>query len=234
MLQHRHNNSRALDGPIRLADNVGRMMSKVEDTYEMWFRVWRDTWVPKLMRAPKWFNGTVDLETGDLVYFQRTASELGHNSDRWVVGKVSKIERGKDGKVRRVWIQYKNFNENTFQVTERSARSVIKIFSLLDSSVQEDLLEVQRYMKDVLGSQFVEYATQGGSWKYGEDVKGFNVFLVVIDRYGNFHLTDTDTDIDMLIITYTDTDTDMKKRNSPIPILIRRKRNSLIPMLIQI
>ena len=165
MLQHRRNNSRALDGPIRLADNVGKMMSKVEDTYEMWFRVWRDTWVPKLMRAPKWFNGTVDLETGDLVYFQRTASELGHNSDRWVVGKVSKLERGKDGKVRRVWIQYKNFNENNFQVTERSARSVIKIFSLSDSSVQEDLLEVQRFMKEVLGSQFVEYASQGGSWK---------------------------------------------------------------------
>ena len=47
---------------------------------------------------------------------------------------------------------------------------------------------------------------------------------LVIDRYGNFHLTDTDTDTDMLIITYTDTDTDtdMKKTNSPIqiPILI--------------
>ena len=52
---------------------------------------------------------------------------------------------------------------------------------------------------------------------------------VVIDRYGNFHLTDTDTDTDMLISIdadadtdtekeFTDTDTDNKKRNSPIPI----------------
>ena len=53
---------------------------------------------------------------------------------------------------------------------------------------------------------------------------------VVIDRYGNFHLTDTD----MLIITYTDTDTDtdMKKTNSPIPIPIpiRRITNSPIPI----
>ena len=40
---------------------------------------------------------------------------------------------------------------------------------------------------------------------------------LVIDRYGNFQLTDTD--IDMLIIT--DADTDKKKMNSPI--LIRRK-----------
>ena len=43
----------------------------------------------------------------------------------------------------------------------------------------------------------------------------------MIDRYGNFHLTDTDTDTDMLIITYADTDIDKKKTNSPISI--RRK-----------
>ena len=39
---------------------------------------------------------------------------------------------------------------------------------------------------------------------------------LVIDRYGNFHLTNTDTDTDMLIITYTD----KKKTNSPISIPI--------------
>ena len=44
------------------------------------------------------------------------------------------------------------------------------------------------------------------------------VNTIVIDRYGNFHLTDTDTDTDMLIITYTYTDTDHKKTNSLIPI----------------
>ena len=50
----------------------------------------------------------------------------------------------------------------------------------------------------------------------------FSGMSLVIDRYGNSHLTDTDTD--MLIITDTDkkenkfTDTDNQKRNSPIPI----------------
>ena len=44
---------------------------------------------------------------------------------------------------------------------------------------------------------------------------------IVINRYGNIHLTDTDTDIDMLIIT--DADTDKKETNSPIPIPIRSK-----------
>ena len=48
---------------------------------------------------------------------------------------------------------------------------------------------------------------------------------VVINRYGNFHLTNTDTETDILILTDADTDTntDKKKTNSPIPIPIRRK-----------
>ena len=43
----------------------------------------------------------------------------------------------------------------------------------------------------------------------------------MIDRYGNFHLTDTNTDTDILIIT--DADTDKKKTNSLKPIPTRRK-----------
>ena len=52
------------------------------------------------------------------------------------------------------------------------------------------------------------------------------MLALLIERYGNFHLTDTD----MLIITYADTD--KKKMNSPIPI--RRKGISPIPMPIPI
>ena len=140
MLRHGRNNSRSLDGPIKLADNLGKLMERVDETYQMWFKIWRDTWVPKLMRAPKWFNGMVDLEVGDLVYFKRTDTELGHDQSKWVVGRIDNLERGKDQKIRRVWIRYKNAGEDNFQVTERSARSVIKIFSLADSSVQEDLM----------------------------------------------------------------------------------------------
>ena len=61
----------------------------------------------------------------------------------------------------------------------------------------------------------------------------FEILWLVIDWYGNFHLTDTDTD--MLIITDADTDkkenkftdTDNQKRNSPIPIwkIIRYRYN---------
>ena len=44
----------------------------------------------------------------------------------------------------------------------------------------------------------------------------FDESLLVIDGYGNFHLTDTDTD--MLILTDADTDTDKKKTYTLITI----------------
>ena len=108
----------------------------------------------KAHASSKWFNGMVDLEVGDLVYFKRTDTELGHDQSKWVVGRIDKLERGKDQKIRRVWIRYKNASEDNFQVTERSARSVIKIFSLADSSVQEDLMEAQKFMRGILGEKF--------------------------------------------------------------------------------
>ena len=67
---------------------------------------------------------------------------------------------------------------------------------------------------------------------FESDLDPTYIFRLVIDRYGNFRLTDTDTDMLIIMNTDTDTNTDMKKTISPIPIPIpiRRKRNS--PILI--
>ena len=106
--------------------------------------------MPKLMHAPKWFKNQVDLDTGDLVYFQRTANELGSKYSKWTVGEVAELERSADNKIRRVWVKYKNIGDTDFKKTERSARSLIKIFSLADTSILEDLWEVQRCMRGLL------------------------------------------------------------------------------------
>ena len=102
------------------------------------------------MHAPKWFKGQVDLEVGDLVYFQRTGNELGSKYGRWTVGDIDELERSSDNKIRRVWVKYKNIDETGFQRTERSVRALVKIFSINDLSIQEDLLEVQKVMLELL------------------------------------------------------------------------------------
>ena len=152
MLRHGRNNTRALDGPIQITNKFDKMMDKVLQTYKAWFKVWRDSWVPKLIRSPKWFKSETDLEIGDLVYFQRTANELGSKYGRWVIGKVAELERGGDSVIRRVWVTYKNAGEDILHKTERSIRSLIKLFSITDSSIQEDLSEVKKIMMEILGA----------------------------------------------------------------------------------
>ena len=159
MLRHGRNNTRALDGPIELASGYDKMMERVDQTYQAWFRIWRDAWVPKLMYAPKWFKSEVDLNIGDLVYFQRTANELGSKYSKWTVGEVENLERGQDKKNRRVWVKYKNPGDANYQNTERSVRSLIKIFLILDGGIQEDLREVQRVMSQLLGGTGVQCGT---------------------------------------------------------------------------
>ena len=77
MLRHGRNNVRALDGPIQLADGFNKMLEKVESTYEAWFKIWRDSWVPKLMRGPKWYRSDTDLHRA----FSRFPEALGQKDD---------------------------------------------------------------------------------------------------------------------------------------------------------
>ena len=43
-------NSRSLQGPIRLPVDKKQMLELVEKTYEGWFKVFKETVVPKLMK----------------------------------------------------------------------------------------------------------------------------------------------------------------------------------------
>ena len=74
-------------------------LTKVEELYEAWFRVWQDAVVPKLIFQPKWYDSDRDLQEGDLVYFQKSESKL---DNKWQVGKVEQIVRGRDQKIRKV------------------------------------------------------------------------------------------------------------------------------------
>ena len=69
-------NKRSLDGPIRLPAKRMKILGRVEEIYEAWFRIWRETLVPKLMFQQKWFNSDKELKKGDLVYFRKTESKL--------------------------------------------------------------------------------------------------------------------------------------------------------------
>ena len=70
-------NSRAIQGPIRLPVSKRELLEHVDNLYSAWFKVFKDTVVPRLVHQPKWFKVDKDLKEGDIVYFQKRESELG-------------------------------------------------------------------------------------------------------------------------------------------------------------
>ena len=148
-------NKRALDGPLRLPQNKMEMLKDVDDKYKTWFRIWRDSYVPKLMFRPKWFKTDRDLLVGDLVYFVKKDGAL---NNKWTMGVVESVVRGRDGIIRKAIIKYCNSSEQKLSMsknqtqddssfpryTERAVRKLIKIFSLEETSTAEDLAELER------------------------------------------------------------------------------------------
>ena len=114
-------------------------MNQVELTYRAWFRVFKDAYVPRLISQPKWFKITEDLKEKDIVYFRKHETDL---DDNWTVGQVDQIIRSKDGFVRRAVIKYFNAGDNHPQFTDRAVRKLVKLWSLDESAIYEDLHDV--------------------------------------------------------------------------------------------
>ena len=119
--------SRTLDGPIRMPQGPGELMEKVEKVYSTFFKLWNITMIPKLMKAHKWYDSKTQLVVGDIVYFQKTESDL---SSKWTVGIISDVVKSKDDLIRRVTVRYQNASENTPRFTDRAAKSLIN-YSIL-------------------------------------------------------------------------------------------------------
>ena len=61
MLRMGRTNQRSLEGPIRLARGTRELLTKVEDMYDTWFKIWKDTVVPKLIFQPKWYQSDNEI-----------------------------------------------------------------------------------------------------------------------------------------------------------------------------
>ena len=70
------------------------VMKKVEEVYDAFFKVWNVTMAPRLISQPKWFKESPELKPEDIIYFQKTESEL---SNDWTVGQVDSVTKSKDG-----------------------------------------------------------------------------------------------------------------------------------------
>ena len=143
-------NSRALDGPVKFPTGPKDVMKKVEETYEAFFKLWNLSMIPKLIPQPKWFKESPELEPEDVVYFQKTESEM---SSDWTVGQVESITRSRDGVVRRANLRYFNHTENQPRFTDRAVRSLVRLFNIEDTYFVSDMAEVEAMMFDLQKSR---------------------------------------------------------------------------------
>ena len=111
--------------------------------------------MPKLMFKPKWFKTDRDLIEGDLVYFVKRDGAL---DSKWTIGMVESIDRGRDGIIRKAVIKYCNSSEQKLSLrkgdrqdestlpryTERAVRKLVKIFSLEETSLADDMAELDK------------------------------------------------------------------------------------------
>ena len=62
---------------------------------------------------------------------------------RWTLGTVDQLVHGRDKLTRRVIVKYQNSNEDHHRLTDRSVRSLVKVWSCDDLNLDEDLANLQ-------------------------------------------------------------------------------------------
>ena len=80
--------SRTLNAPVKLPEGPATMMDKVQKCYEIFYKLYNDTMVAKLIQEtnPKWFKSSQDLKVDDVVYFRKLESSAVQGD--WSVGLV--------------------------------------------------------------------------------------------------------------------------------------------------
>ena len=143
MLRVGRNYSRALERPMKLPRG-GELLDKVQETYDVWFRIWASSYLPKVMFQPKWWSQERDLQEGDIVIFKKKDSVL---ESEWTHGKVDQLIRGRDGLSRRAIVKYQNLDEEVKRTTDRSVRSLVKLWSIDDQSLEEDIAILEKQLR---------------------------------------------------------------------------------------
>ena len=133
------NNNRSPVGSLSVTDNLDKILESNQRIFAAWFENWLLSHVPKLMEQPKWFRNDRDLKAGDIVLILKHESEL---QSTYQYGVIDSIELGRDNRVRKVHVRYRNASENVDRFTFRSARSIVVIHPVDEINVMQQLGQI--------------------------------------------------------------------------------------------
>ena len=126
------------------------IMTTIDKLYTMWYTVWARDYVPLVMGHDKWLKEEQNLAVDDVVWFKLKESPM---SAQWRIGKVEAVHRGRDGLVREADVAYKqkdsdDLDEWRHLVVLRPIRNMVKLFAMEDTTLMQDLGNVQKLMAD--------------------------------------------------------------------------------------
>ena len=133
------NNDRCPDSPLSVINDYDKIIAENSKIFQSWFECWLISHVPKLIAQPKWFKSDRDLKEGDIVLFLKQDSEL---CSTYQYGMIQSVEVGRDGKIRKVHVKYRNHSENTDRFTYRSTRSLVMIHPVEEITVMQELGQI--------------------------------------------------------------------------------------------
>ena len=138
------NNDRSPVGPMLVTSDVGKFMEDNQRIFNSWYKAWLITYVPTLMHHPKWFIDDRDVRVGDVVLFIK---EEGHNiGGLYQYGMIHKTEKGRDDKVRKVSVRYRNHKDKVDRFTNRAVREIIVIHQVEELSILTELSQIQTFV----------------------------------------------------------------------------------------
>ncbi len=117
-----------------------KWLETVEDVATAWWKVWNEEWLATLVpKSPKWSEGIPDLEVGDVILFMKDGKEADLGDTVWRTGVVDAIRVSRDDIIRKVTVKYKNPGEKVFRYTDRSVRTIVKLYREGDLDLLSEL-----------------------------------------------------------------------------------------------
>ena len=132
------NNDRSPAGTFSTGHHE-KLIEENERIFNAWFENWLVSHVLKLMDQPKWFKTDRDLAVGDIVLFLKNEDDF---RGKYQIGMVHDIERTRDGVIRKVWVSYRNHQENGDRLTHRAARALVVIHHVDEVNVMQELGQI--------------------------------------------------------------------------------------------
>ena len=133
------NNNRCPVGHLNISGDLMKILENNNQLIDTWFKAWLNSYVPSLMLQPKWFKSDENPKIGDVILFLKSEKEF---DKQYQYGMISDVLKTRDGRIRKLEIEYMNHNEKVRRKTTRASRDVVVIHPVGQLGLIRDLNKI--------------------------------------------------------------------------------------------